>query len=235
MATVCRAAQSILDQATGLWPNRNRASDGTIGDASHSSRTSDHNPDSRGIVHAADLTHDPAHGCDAHAEADRIRLRARNGQEPRLKYVISNRRIASPIDNWAWRSYSGSNPHTQHAHFSVNSGPVENDGSPWFEDPAPPPLTDQQKRAILAGARRLIAQHPRPRLKYRHPNFLRGSYVREVQRTLDLPVTGRYGVGTYNAVRRFQRSIGLDVTGEVNQETWVWLIYFALVKIYEGG
>lgn len=132
MTTVCRAAQSILDQATELWPNRNRASDGTIGDASHSSRTSDHNPDSRGIVHAADLTHDPAHGCDAHAQADAIRLRARAGQEPRLKYVISNRRIASPTADWAWRSYSGSNPHDHHAHFSVNSGSIENDGSPWF-------------------------------------------------------------------------------------------------------
>lgn len=132
MATVCAAAQSILDQATALWPNRSRISDGTIGDPAHAARTSDHNPDARGIVHAADLTHDPANGCDAHYWADQARLRAQRGDEPRLKYVISNRRIASPTDGWAWRTYTGSNPHDHHAHFSVNSGPVENDDSPWF-------------------------------------------------------------------------------------------------------
>lgn len=132
--TIAPAAQSILDQATALWPHRSRASDGTLGDAAHAARDSDHNPDSRGVVHAADLTNDPANGCDAHAQADRIRLRARAGQEPRLKYVISNRRIASPSSGWEWVAYDGSNPHEHHAHFSVNSGAIENDTSPWFTE-----------------------------------------------------------------------------------------------------
>jgi hypothetical protein len=132
VATVAPAAQSILDQASRLWPNRSTASDGTIGDPAHASRESDHNPDSRGIVHAADLTHDPAHGCDAHAQADAIRLRRKAGQEPRLKYVISNRRIASSSTGFNWAAYDGDNPHEHHAHFSVNSGAIENDTSPWF-------------------------------------------------------------------------------------------------------
>jgi hypothetical protein len=132
MARVAPAAACILTQATALWPNRSTASDGTIGDASHASRTSDHNPDSRGVVHAADLTHDPAHGCDAHAQADAIRIRAQNHQEPRAKYIISSRRIASPETNWEWTYYDGSNPHDHHAHFSVNSGSIENSTVPWF-------------------------------------------------------------------------------------------------------
>ena len=234
MTTVAPAAQSVLDQATRLWPNRSRLSDGTVGDPAHAARVSDHNPDSRGIVHAADLTHDPAHGVDTYRLADQVRLNAKAGHEPRLKYVISNRRIASPTANWVWRYYDGDNPHTQHMHVSVNSGSVENDTTPWFVEPEPPPLTDQQKRAVLAAARTLIREHPRPRLRYRHPNFLRGNYVKEVQRALTLPVTGRYGVGTYNGVRKMQRIVGLEQTGEVNQETWVWIIYFAMVKAFES-
>lgn len=232
MTRVAPAAQSILDQATSLWPRRSRLSDGTIGDAAHSSRTSDHNPDSRGIVHAADLTHDPGDGCDAHAMADRARQRAKEGKEPRLKYVISNRRIASASSGWNWTYYSGSNPHTQHAHFSVNSGSIENSTAPWFES-EPKPLTRQQKRAILAAARRSVARHPRPPLRFSVPN-MRGDYVRSVQHALNLPITGKYGVGTYNGVRRLQRAVGLPVTGKVNQETWIWLIYYQLVKVWEG-
>jgi hypothetical protein len=127
----CPAAAAGLTQATRLWPNRNTASDGICGDPAHAARESDHNPDSRGLAHAFDLTHDPGNGCDAHAQADRIRLRAKAGQEPRAKYVISNRRIASPSSNWNWTAYTGSNPHEHHAHVSINTQ-AENNTSPWY-------------------------------------------------------------------------------------------------------
>jgi peptidoglycan hydrolase-like protein with peptidoglycan-binding domain len=117
-------------------------------------------------------------------------------------------------------------------HVSMNPG-THDDTHPFFDDEAPKPLTDQQKRAILAGARRLIAENPRRRLHYRYPNFLRGKDIKEVQRALDLPETGKYGVGTYNAVCDLQEILGLEQTGDVNQELWVWIVYFALVKAYE--
>jgi len=124
--TIAPAAQALLDQATARWPNRSRASDGTIGDQAHASRTSDHNPDSRGIVHAADLTHDPAHGCDNNINAEHIK------NDPRVKYVIWNRRISNPaIAGGAWRPYTGTNPHDHHMHVSVTDA-GENDTSPWF-------------------------------------------------------------------------------------------------------
>ena len=131
--SIAPAAQSILDQATALWPNRSRASDGTLGDPAHAARQSDHNPDADGVVLAADLTHDPANGCDAHAWAEATRLRCRDGEERRPSYIISNGRICSPTGNWAWRTYTGSNAHTHHVHTSINKSEA-NDDSPWFTE-----------------------------------------------------------------------------------------------------
>lgn len=128
----CNAAAAGLSQATRLWPNRSTASDGVCGDPAHAARESDHNPDSRGLAHAFDLTHDPAHGCDAHAQANAIRLRAKARTERRPKYIISNRRIAQPETNWEWVPYDGENPHEHHAHFSIET-PAENDVSPWYQ------------------------------------------------------------------------------------------------------
>lgn len=123
--TIAPAAKAILEQATQLWPNRSRASDGTIGDQAHATRASDHNPDARGIVHAADLTHDPAHGVDCNTLAEQVK------DDPRVKYVIWNRRIYNPAISRTWRPYTGTNPHDHHMHVSVTDA-GENDTSPWF-------------------------------------------------------------------------------------------------------
>lgn len=131
---VAPAAQAILDQATTHRPNRSTLSDGTIGDAAHRARVSDHNPDGRGIVHAADLTHDPASGMDAHGWARWLAER----RDPRVKYIISNRRIWQPATGWS--GYGGANPHTAHVHVSIRSGSRwENDVSSWFAGFLSPP------------------------------------------------------------------------------------------------
>src|SRR3954452_14293366 len=114
-----RVAKSLLTlraQIDALAPNRNKSSDGTIGDASHSSRESDHNPNDDGVVAALDITNDPAHGVDSGALAELLRT----SQDSRIKYVISNRRIFSSTNTpWQWRPYTGANAHTQHVHISV--------------------------------------------------------------------------------------------------------------------
>lgn len=124
-----RVAKSLLtlrDEVNQAAPQRSKASDGTIGDAAHCQRQSDHNPwvrdGSIGVVTAMDITHDPSHGCDANNIAESIR----DNRDDRVKYIIWNQRIAnsSPIGNnsaWAWRQYTGSNPHTKHIHISVKS------------------------------------------------------------------------------------------------------------------
>lgn len=124
-----RPAKSLLtlrNQVNAKAPNRNKASDGFIGDNAHAGRQSDHNPwvkdGNTGVVTAFDITHDPVHGCDANTIVEAIRT----SRDERIKYIIWNRRIANsqPIGGkpaWAWRPYDGKNPHTKHAHISVKS------------------------------------------------------------------------------------------------------------------
>jgi hypothetical protein len=126
-----RVAKSLLrlrEQVNAKFPGRRIDSDGTIGDLNHCPGTSDHCPnitdDGIGIVTAMDISHDPAHGLDAGAVAETLRL----SHDPRIKYIISNRRIANfqalgGQPAFAWRTYTGANPHDKHFHISVRSGP----------------------------------------------------------------------------------------------------------------
>lgn len=119
---VARSLIRLRDQINLAAPTRSKASDGTIGDASHATRDSDHNPwvkeGALGIVTAMDITHDPDDGCDAEQIVQAL-VRSR---DPRIKYIIWNRRIVSSSKlPWVWRSYGGRNPHTKHFHLSVLS------------------------------------------------------------------------------------------------------------------
>lgn len=109
---------TLRNQLNAAYPNRSRASDGTIGDTAHAASASDHNPNAAGVVCAMDITHDPANGLDVHALANHIIA----NRPADLKYVISNGRIAGDWTGWRWASYAGSNPHDKHAHFSVGRG-----------------------------------------------------------------------------------------------------------------
>lgn len=125
---VDRGLLVLRDQINAAWPNRDKGSDGTIGDAAHSARDSDHNPESPPPagnpdrqVDALDVTHDPAHGADMGVVSEAIRA----SRDQRVKYVIFARRIVYPAARngftaWAWQPYSGSDPHTGHMHVSVN-------------------------------------------------------------------------------------------------------------------
>lgn len=130
---LAQSLESLRVQVNARAPDRNRSHDGTIGDCRHMQRNSDHNPQIRdgdkGVVTAMDITHDPAHGCDANALADRFQA----SRDPRIKYVIWNRRIMSATNKpWTWRPYGGANPHTAHIHVSVGASKrAYDDNSPW--------------------------------------------------------------------------------------------------------
>jgi hypothetical protein len=115
-------AKAILAEATRLFPNRRTASDGMLPSPAHLAQNpnSDHNDG-----HAVDVTHDPGSGCDVHELASAVRRRCADGQEQRVAYIISNARIASPISTWRWRTYTGSNKHVVHAHFSLVRGTAD--------------------------------------------------------------------------------------------------------------
>jgi len=56
---LCKAGQQLREQFDDTFPDRDRRSDGWIGDARHSSRPSDHNPDpTTAVVRASDTDRD---------------------------------------------------------------------------------------------------------------------------------------------------------------------------------
>ena len=117
MAILCKAGIQLREQIDDAFPDRDRTSDGWLGDARHAARVSDHNPDSKGIVRAIDIDADlRSHASEAFDLADQLRLLARS--DKRISYIIFNGKIASWKLNWAWRDYKGINPHKKHIHVS---------------------------------------------------------------------------------------------------------------------
>lgn len=200
---LARSLEKLRTQINNAYPNRSKASDGTIGDTAHSSRKSDHNPNSAGVVCAIDITHDPKNGVDAGRIAETIRL----SRDPRIKYIISNGRISNPdISGGAWRKYSGANPHNHHFHLSVK----DNYDSivPWRFEPG----TDIP--AVLAAT---ASPHiAKPLLK----RGSTGEAVKELQRLLKIDVDGKFGPKTEAAVKAFQKSRKLVADGKVGPYTW---------------
>ena len=105
--TLAPALGKLLAEVDALWPNRDRSSDGTIGDAAHQAGISEHNPDTRGVVRAADIT-------ERGVDIQRI-LNACIG-DPRVHYVIYHGRICSRTYGWTWRPNRG---HEHHMHVSL--------------------------------------------------------------------------------------------------------------------
>ena len=157
----------LLSQVNDISPRRSKKSDGWIGDDAHARKgsASDHNPwvrdGSTGIVTAIDITHDPAHGCDAGKIVDDL-VSSRDG---RIKYIIHNQKMwrsYAKDDTPAWGSapYGGPNPHKLHVHISVNpEKSAYDDASPW----ALPGLSSgsavlvKSGATVLAGAARQAA------------------------------------------------------------------------------
>ena len=118
---LCKAGQQLREQFDDTFPDRDRSSDGWIGDTRHSTRPSDHNPAAPlDVVRAIDVDRDVSGKPKPDLMpdiADQIRLAAKAGDK-RIAYVIFDGRIASPRMGWRWRKYSGSNPHNHHCHIS---------------------------------------------------------------------------------------------------------------------
>lgn len=209
-----RVAKSLLhlrDQVNALAPARAKGSDGTIGDAAHASRSSDHNPwveDRRGqpIVTAMDITHDPRHGVDCGKIVNAILA----SRDKRVKYIIWDQRIASPTVSpaWGWRPYHGSNPHNHHFHLSVQ--------------PADSLFDDESDWSI--GDLELNDNAPEAEAK---PVLRRGDggeHVAYAQRALGIKPDGVFGPGTQHSVIEFQKAHSLVADGVIGPATWAKLI-----------
>lgn len=93
---------------------RDKSSDGWIGDTAHQARKSDHNPDyaAGGIVRAIDIDKDGI---------DTATLLRRACADPRVEYVIWNRKIYTRQNGFRAAAYTGSNPHDKHMHISIRN------------------------------------------------------------------------------------------------------------------
>ena len=117
---LCKAGQQLRLQVDDSYPDRDRTSDGWIGDTRHQARPSDHNPDAEGIVRAIDIDRDLSGKAKPDLMpdlADQLRLCAKRGDK-RISYIIFDGRIASSKKAWAWRTYTGINKHNHHCHIS---------------------------------------------------------------------------------------------------------------------
>jgi hypothetical protein len=123
-----KSAETLRRQINSSFPDRDKRSDGWIGDARHAATKSDHNPAApTGVVRAIDVDSDLGGAANnAHYLANQLRILGKT--DKRISYVIFNRKIASRILFWKWRKYSGIDPHTSHIHISFT------------------PLGDQDKR-----------------------------------------------------------------------------------------
>jgi len=129
-----RNLQAFRDQMNYYFPNRDKTSDGTIGDYAHTQEKSGHNPDdtsqgnaewdndsdTKSEVRAIDIdsnTRDP----DVSMEDIFQHLRAlgkSQGSKFPIRYIIYNKRIARASNNWAIEDYNGASAHTEHIHLS---------------------------------------------------------------------------------------------------------------------
>lgn len=220
---------NLRNEVNARWPDRSKASDGTIGDSAHSARVSDHNPNSRGSVNAIDITSRGINTGDLIAAAKR---------HPSVRYIIHDRTIMNrDIGSFRARRYSGSNPHTQHVHISIyQSAAAENNTTPWG-------LSDATASAASAPKTRpgtTAPKYPLPKGHWYGPESsdprnhsgywakdrpgIKQFQTRLRNRGWSITPDGRFGPATKRVVLAFQKEKGLHVDGGVGPETWaaIW-------------
>lgn len=126
----------MFDEADKRDPTRDDSSDGSIGNAEHQARTSDHNPDG-GWVCAGDIDDDDD---QLSPGVHLLRQHLVASKDPRVKYLIHEGTIWKAYENrglapWTPQVYTGLNAHKSHLHISVwNTPEARNDRSPWWPE-----------------------------------------------------------------------------------------------------
>lgn len=111
MAVLVPSLKALFAEINGVWPNRDKRTDGWIGDRRHCPGESDHCADSQGRVHAIDIDKD---GIDPNLVVARL-----TKYKGIVRYINWNRKQYHVRNNYAPRPYTGDNPHTDHIHVSI--------------------------------------------------------------------------------------------------------------------
>ncbi|MET0416555.1 MAG: hypothetical protein ABW022_11100 [Actinoplanes sp.] len=141
---------ALRDEFNKLNPNRDKASDGSIGDSNHTSSSDhtpdedsrvlrDHDADSKNEVHARDI--DKTGPWPGGETFHQIVMRILDGERKkwrdpndkcRLSYVIWAGKIYDKDNDFQPETYGGLNGHYEHGHFSARyETSCENDTRPW--------------------------------------------------------------------------------------------------------
>ncbi len=173
--TLTTSLAALRRDLNSAFPNRDKASDGTIGDAAHQASVSGHNPDdtagskseysdadAKQEVRAYDADNDlrDPRGVDFQQVIDAIL--ATPADRVRLAYIIHRRKIWRKRNGWRRESYTGSSPHDEHGHFSGDPA-FDEDASPWtsilrFKE-APVADTTPTETNDWTGLRRIESLH----------------------------------------------------------------------------
>jgi peptidoglycan hydrolase-like protein with peptidoglycan-binding domain len=214
---LAKSIKTLLDQVNADNPHRRKDSDGGIGDERHQAeRTSDHNPyivvGGQGVVRAYDFTHAPETGFDAYAFAEMLL----KNKDPRIRYVISNGKIAGGKGGpspWSWRKYTGSNKHDHHTHVSVTEAEAE------FDDPKKWNLDGMEIEAEVQASEANNYVPPPATLRLK----ARGELVKKMQAGIGLKgadADGFFGPYTEKALKYFQMTHSLAVDGICGPQCW---------------
>lgn len=200
---VARSIETLGRSLEAIYPDRYPV-DGTVGDLSHQARKSDHNPNDLGVVTAIDV------GISTIAEGSRIVSALVDSRDPRIKYLIFNRRIwrsyrKPNLPAWTPAPYTGSNPHKSHLHLSVSARPEKyDDASAWDLSG----LGEGGEQMLKRGDRGNAVRYFQEAVLARDPGALP-----------EYGADSSFGEEMENAVKAYQADANLDPTGRIDGVT----------------
>lgn len=215
---LCAAGVTLRNQVNKRWPNRDKSSDGWIGDARHQAnrgwgtngKGSYHNPDPNGIVHAIDIDEDffgRGRGqVEARRFAEELAAYCRDGKDGgRIAHIVYEDQVASgTAQNWKFRG-SGFG-HRNHIHISFTHN-ADNDGS-FFRLPIFRFDEVQRQESQQDDKQEPMPKYPgRSLMRYGQKN----NHIKDVQMHLkslgyvnnNFRITGEYNDQTAAALQKF--------------------------------
>jgi hypothetical protein len=224
-------AKTLIKQIDETWPNRKRNFDGWLGNEDHQQISSDHNPDSRGLVHAIDIDHNFGNEEDRRGDAaknfsNELIAYVRRGVpgSERLKYVVYNNQIASGTYRdryWTWRK--GNFGCTQHIHIAFsNIGEI--DGRRF----SLPSLGSSYGTSLMEDSENAMPKFPgKEKLVFGQTNeSIRRMQNQLISKNYSLPdgATASYDDYTKDAIKKLYHKMGKTGNGKtVGPAAWKFL------------